>query len=271
MDDKLYRYERTFLVVMHFTIFILCWTTFSPALNTVLHCTYTEHYKTPFLSQITVNFNRTMDVRIPVSRTFYSNEQLFSLRNTTTKLSKEVRLVTKELGITRRGCRAGSRVHRPIKTRITCRNNGHERSLNDHVHTSYHNLRPVKQVKQKKCKNRYPTAMLTNVRSLNKKIDELSVTVNHYGADIVGVTETWFGDSNPAIANSIEGYKLFHRDRTAQRGGGVALYLREDLHPVEFEPDQVPAHLEIIWIEVTLNDYVKGNTDLFICVVYSPP
>ena len=106
---------------------------------------------------------------------------------------------------------------------------------------------------------------------MNNKADELFVTATAFQADIIGVTETWFGTSNPASANQLEGHVLFRRNRTDRRGGGVTLYVRNNLNPAIFGSDLVPSHLEIIWVKASLQHYMKGKRDICISVVYSPP
>ncbi|XP_041471219.1 uncharacterized protein LOC121420623 [Lytechinus variegatus] len=219
---------------------------------------------TPASSQKPMNLDPSVNTQL-----HYTREQLLSLRNTTMKPLEPVRKISKELGITRqkRGKRAGRRVHRPIKSWISYRKN----QIRNIPLRSNANLRFVQRVVDTRCEKNYPSIMLTNVRSMNRKFDELCATISHYNADIIGVTETWFSDSNPASANAIQDFNLFHRDRTAQRGGGIALYARDDLEPETYELDLVPPHLEIIWIKVNLHAYGRGNVVLFVCVVYSPP
>jgi len=70
---------------------------------------------------------------------------------------------------------------------------------------------------------------------LINKFDIFEATVYTSGADIIGVTESW---ATPNILDSelsLPGYQLFRSDRcTDNRGGGVLLYVRESLHPVEY-------------------------------------
>ena len=73
-----------------------------------------------------------------------------------------------------------------------------------------------------------PTLLLSNVTSLANKIDELTVTTKSSGPDIVAVTEEW--QITPEIS-TITGYTLFHHLRKNKRGGGVALFCRENLSP----------------------------------------
>ncbi|XP_030846746.1 uncharacterized protein LOC115926219 [Strongylocentrotus purpuratus] len=105
---------------------------------------------------------------------------------------------------------------------------------------------------------------------MNNKLDELYATVQVNQADLVAVTETWFSDSNPAEANEMKGYNLLHKDRADKRGGGVALYARNDLHATPFGAELTPKHLEILWAKASLRSYVRNSVNLFTCVVYAP-
>ncbi|XP_072171433.1 uncharacterized protein [Diadema setosum] len=59
---------------------------------------------------------------------------------------------------------------------------------------------------------------------------------------IAAITETWFSETNHADANLMDGYNLFHKDRSARRGGGVALYVRNDIPATIYGIDLTPVH-----------------------------
>ena len=52
------------------------------------------------------------------------------------------------------------------------------------------------------------------------------------GHDLVAITETWWDSSRDWNA-VMGGYTLFRKDRPIRRGGGVALYVREQLECIE--------------------------------------
>ena len=86
-----------------------------------------------------------------------------------------------------------------------------------------------------------------NARSILNKFDEFLVVVAERTPDVIGVTESW---ARADVLNSelnIEGYVMFRVDRPnceASRGGGVLLYVRENLSPVEFTPQtEYPEHV----------------------------
>ena len=50
-------------------------------------------------------------------------------------------------------------------------------------------------------------------------------------ACIIGVTETWLSECvlDSEIMHDLPGYSIFRSDRKKRQGGGVALFLRDDL------------------------------------------
>ena len=56
---------------------------------------------------------------------------------------------------------------------------------------------------------------------------------------MVGITKSWATAEVDGAELGIGGYVLFRTDRSStveRRGGGVLLYVREELSPVEFIP-----------------------------------
>ena len=86
-----------------------------------------------------------------------------------------------------------------------------------------------------------PSVLLSNVTSLNNKLDEVITTVNLVNPDIVAITEAW--QVVPEMCK-IEGYEVFHHLRTGQRGGGLVMFSRGKLNPSRLTVD-VPEELEV--------------------------
>ena len=107
-----------------------------------------------------------------------------------------------------------------------------------------------------------------NARSIMNKLNEFGVTVEELGPDVIGVTESWVTDQVLDSELAIGGYVLFRADRQggdAARGGGVLLYVKESLQPVEFKPKTgVP---EQIWCRLLS----KRGQELLIGVCYRTP
>ena len=77
---------------------------------------------------------------------------------------------------------------------------------------------------------------MLNARSLVNKIDLFQSTVCNYNPDIIGVTETWCNSSVLDSELQLKDYDSFRCDRKSQnKGGGVLLYVKKALKPVEVE------------------------------------
>ena len=74
-----------------------------------------------------------------------------------------------------------------------------------------------------------PNVMVLNARSIFNKVDELKAHIDNYKSDILFVTETWLTESIPNEAVNISGFNIFRKDRTIARGGGVAIYIKDDI------------------------------------------
>jgi len=72
----------------------------------------------------------------------------------------------------------------------------------------------------------------TNTRSMGNKQEELEAIVQQDGYDLVAITETWWDNLHDWRA-VMDGYRLFRKDRPTRRGGGVALYVKEQLECIE--------------------------------------
>ena len=67
-----------------------------------------------------------------------------------------------------------------------------------------------------------------NARSLNKNITELKAIMNETDFDAVSISESCLRSRTPKDRFTIDGYKIFRRDRKSKRGGGVCLYVCEE-------------------------------------------
>jgi len=110
-----------------------------------------------------------------------------------------------------------------------------------------------------------------NARSLGSKMDELIALVEIYKPHIIGITESWGSKDITDSEFGITGYNLFRKDRSSNnRGGGVLLYVVNELEAVEWKPQsQFP---EQIWckLKVQVNDallvgvcYRTANKEIF--------
>lgn len=117
-----------------------------------------------------------------------------------------------------------------------------------------------------------------NARSIVNKIDQFEVWIHELNPDIIGITESWAGSHILDSELAIEGYDLFRKDRSVDRmGGGVLLYVRSTLCPVQCElqsafPEQVCCYISdsngyrfyigVCYRSPTVNVYGNGNHEL---------
>ncbi|PKU34213.1 hypothetical protein llap_15484 [Limosa lapponica baueri] len=85
---------------------------------------------------------------------------------------------------------------------------------------------------------------------MGNKQEELEAIVRHESYDVVAITEMWWDESHDWSA-AMDGYKHFRRDRQGRRGGGVALYVREDYECVELTEGN--GRIECLWVVGRLN------------------
>ena len=112
-----------------------------------------------------------------------------------------------------------------------------------------------------------------NIRSIPKNIDKLSSYLDLLNFDFtfVGVTETWFSESTIGV-NSLNGYNHEAFYRTNRRGGGVSLFIKQDVNFTKrsdlniFDPDMT----ESVFVEI---DKTAFNLDknVVVGVIYRMP
>jgi ribonucleases P/MRP protein subunit RPP40 len=134
----------------------------------------------------------------------------------------------------------------------------------------------VKEVGRKVIKDHTLTCMQANVRSiLNKyKREELELMVIENRVDILGITESWMHDGVNDAEVSMMGYRLFRKDREKNseagkgRGGGVLLYIRDDLTAVDVSSEKDKKN-ESLWVKI--NEEGGEDDSVVIGVCYRSP
>ena len=71
-----------------------------------------------------------------------------------------------------------------------------------------------------------PSLLLSNVRSVVNKLDEVSELFLRVQPDISVLTESWLDESIPDSSLHIDNYTVFRRDRVDRKGGGIVIYIR---------------------------------------------
>ena len=104
---------------------------------------------------------------------------------------------------------------------------------------------------------------IQNARSIINKKDELNIMVDDIKPHIIGITETWANNDITDAELGLEGYAMFRKDRMGRRGGGVLLYIKENIPAYEVQLQEEADCNEAIWCKL-----VTGHTTVAIGVVY---
>ena len=108
-----------------------------------------------------------------------------------------------------------------------------------------------------------------NTQSMVSTFDEFMLFVNKYDFDVITLTETWLKD-NPFLLEyvNIDGYTMYFHNRDNKRGGGVGIYIKENIkHKLRKDIVNVDPALEHLWIEI---DGKNKHSKLLLCVAYQP-
>ena len=90
-----------------------------------------------------------------------------------------------------------------------------------------------------------------NINSLRNKFDALVHIING-NVDILVVVETKLDQTFPENRFRINGFKKpYRRDRTAN-GGGIMIFVREDIPSLEKTNHTLPHNVEAIFVEINL-------------------
>ncbi|XP_050709044.1 uncharacterized protein LOC126993921 [Eriocheir sinensis] len=108
----------------------------------------------------------------------------------------------------------------------------------------------------------------TNSRSIRNKTDLLRGKAWVEKFDMIAITESWINTADRHFLPEleIEGYKLFHQDRIGRKGGGVALFIRDNLKCVINNSIKEDSNTESLWVET-----IGRKEKLVIGVLYRPP
>ncbi|GAB0200352.1 hypothetical protein GRJ2_002500600 [Grus japonensis] len=109
--------------------------------------------------------------------------------------------------------------------------------------------------------------LYVNTRSMGNKQEELEMCVRLQGYDLIGITETWW-DGSYDWSIGMEGYRLFRKDRQGRRGGGVALYINDQLECMELHLGMDEEPTESLWVRIKGR---AGAGDIIAGVCYRPP
>ena len=106
---------------------------------------------------------------------------------------------------------------------------------------------------------------LTVINNLGRRIVRIKqFLINDCDCDVIACTETHLDSTVEDHEVEIEGYQLIRKDRN-RKGGGVGIYVRDNIHFVRIYELESP-DAETIWIEIKQN-----NSALLFGVCYRPP
>lgn len=105
-----------------------------------------------------------------------------------------------------------------------------------------------------------------NICSVRAKTDQLENLFTDSNLDFLGLSETWLSKSSPVASFIMPGYKVFRKDRNKGRGGGLLMYVRDNIRCKQIDLTCVN-ELECIAITITLSQQMSFN----VIGVYRPP
>ncbi|GAB0203231.1 hypothetical protein GRJ2_002788700 [Grus japonensis] len=91
--------------------------------------------------------------------------------------------------------------------------------------------------------------LYANAHSMGNKQEELEMCARLPGYDLIGITETWW-DSSYDWSVGMEGYRLFRKDGQGRRGGGVTLYVTDQLECMELHLGMDEEPTESFWVRI---------------------
>ena len=115
-----------------------------------------------------------------------------------------------------------------------------------------------------------PRFINTNVRSIQKKIDDVSAVLTTNQIDVAAITESWLDDSIPSQAVSIGGYTLFRNDRHGKKGGGVVCYVKSNLI-THYWAELLEDDIESLWLTIRSTKMPRTTPCITLAIIYHPP
>ena len=109
-----------------------------------------------------------------------------------------------------------------------------------------------------------------NIRSLQRNFSDFTNFLANLDIkfSVIGISETWLSDSDHSV--DIDGYNFIHKNRLNRPGGGIGLYISDNLEyklRTDLCFDNLQAAAESLFIEITRP---KGK-NIIVGVIYRPP
>jgi len=91
-----------------------------------------------------------------------------------------------------------------------------------------------------------------NVRSLLPKLDLVRILAENTSADVIVISETWLKKTVSDNAIDIDGYTVYRTDRP-NRGGGVAIYVKDSLEVTVLLSESVVKKYELLALNLIVS------------------
>ena len=110
-----------------------------------------------------------------------------------------------------------------------------------------------------------------NARSLKCNFNSICDCINNlnYSFDVIAISETWIDDSFDVNYINIDGYNLYHINRNYKKGGGVALYVKNNLK-CKLIVEQSVAHTDLYECVVIELCFEKSKNVIISCIYRAP-
>ena len=112
-----------------------------------------------------------------------------------------------------------------------------------------------------------PNILVSNVRSLEPKIDELSCILKLNAVNVACITETWLKPEIPDSMVSIQDFNLYRKDRST-RGGGIAAYVSSSIQCKRLiDKELCESITETMWIHLKPHRLPRSVSTILLGVV----
>ena len=120
--------------------------------------------------------------------------------------------------------------------------------------------------------NFIPKLMVTNVRSLAPKIDEVREFMMENEINLSFLTETWLNDSITDSVVSIPGFTIIRKDISINNHGGICIYIRDGDTKLKILSEiSCCSEHEILWLHIKPRRLPREFSSIIVAVLYHPP
>ena len=113
-----------------------------------------------------------------------------------------------------------------------------------------------------------PTFLLSNVRFLNAKIDELQVVAQQNHVDVIAITETWLNPEIPDGPVFLTDFSIVRKDRASgKRGEGICAFIKSGI-PFSTLTDLCVPEIECVWLKLRPHRLPRELACILVGVIY---